>query len=409
MGHRRMLLAWLLALGLGAGLLVYFHRSPPPDPILIGVIHGLTGNMAVSELPLVQSITLAVEEINQQGGLLGRPVAMIVADSQSDPDIAAQEAERLILEAGVSALFACWTSACRKAVKPVVERHQHLMFYPLQYEGLEQSPHIIYGGLAPNQQIIPGTRWALDHWGNRVYLLGSDYIFPRTAHVIIKDLIRAVDGQVVGERYVPLGDDQMADIMAELAQLSPDVIVNTINGVSNLALFRALHQSNLTHLPIVSFSVAERELASMPDIHHPNHFAVWGYFQSLDTPGNRAFVQQFQTRFGADETVSDPMEAAYVNVKLWAQAVQTSGSITPEQVNQSVLLQSVPAPSGIVSIDGGTRHAWRMSYVGQARPDGQFDIVFSLPDPIRPMPFPGHRPLHVWQQIAQRLSADINS
>ena len=250
-----------LALLLLAGL--WLRHSSAPPPIRIGVLHSLSGTMAASEHPLVDAVRLAVEEINAASGLLGRPVEMVIADGQSDARIFAAEAERLIATEHVSALFACWTSACRKAVKPVVERHRHLLFYPLQYEGLEHSAHIHYTGAAPNQQIIPGTRWALDTLGKRVYLLGSDYVFPRTAHLIVRDLVRAGHGSVVAERYRPLGDADFSAIVAELRALRPDVVLNTINGDSNGHFFRALHAAGLDDIPVVSFSVAEDGLAAI--------------------------------------------------------------------------------------------------------------------------------------------------
>jgi urea transport system substrate-binding protein len=189
------------------------------QPIRIGVLHSLSGSMATSERPLVDAVRLAVEEINAKGGLLGRPVEIVLADGASDWPRFAAEAERLISQERVSALFACWTSACRKAVKPVVEKHQHLMFYPVQYEGLESSPNILYTGAAPNQQIIPGTRWALEHLGQRVYLLGSDYIFPRAANRIIRDLVEAGGGSVLGERYLPLGESDMRPALDDIRRL----------------------------------------------------------------------------------------------------------------------------------------------------------------------------------------------
>ena len=251
---RRLGVAIVIVLIALAGVLTT-QRSASPPPLRIGVLHSLTGTMAASERPLVDAARLAVEEINAAGGLLGRPVEILVADSRSDPAAAAAEAERLIVAEGVSALFACWTSACRKALLPVVERHRHLMFFPLQYEGLEQSPNIFYTGLAPNQQILPGTRWALDHLGRKIYLLGSDYIFPRTANRIIRDLAQAGGGELLAERYRPLGDASFDEIVAELQDLKPDVVLNTLNGDSNLHFFRA-EKPGLVNLLVQQQSIA---------------------------------------------------------------------------------------------------------------------------------------------------------
>jgi len=395
-------IASTLATALGLFLLL---RPPPATPIRIGVLHSLSGTMALSERPLVDAVRLAVEEINGAGGLLGRPVEMVIRDGRSDADTFAAEAERLIVTDKVSALFACWTSSCRKAVKPVVEKHRNLMFYPLQYEGLEQSPNIFYTGSTPNQQIIPGTRWALDHLGKRIYLLGSDYIFPRTANLFIRDLVTASGGTLLAERYLPLGASAFDAIVAELRMLQPDVVLNTLNGDSNIAFFNALHEAGLGALPVMSFSVAEVELRAMgPAALHPNHYAVWSYFQSVPGAANRRFVAAFQARYGTERVTSDPIEAAYVGVRLWTQAVRQADTTEAEQVNRAMLHQSIAAPSGVAAIDSGTRHLWKWVRIGKARADGQFDLVWDSGFEVRPAPFPAYRTLSEWQKLIAELS-----
>lgn len=395
-----------LLLALAAALvLVYVLRPHAAPPIRIGVLHSLSGTMAASERPLVDAVRLAVEEINAAGGLLGRPVEMVVADGQSDPRVFAAKAEQLIVSEKVSALFACWTSGCRKAVREVVERRQHLMFYPLQYEGLEQSAHLYYTGSAPNQQIVPGTRWALETLGRRVYLVGSDYLFPRAANRIIRDLVRANQGSVLGERYRPLGDPDFDAIVAELRALQPDVVLNTVNGDSNVHFFRALHAAGLGGLPVVSFSVAEDGLAAIPPADfHPNHYAVWSYFQSLPGEANQRFVHSFRQRYGADRVTSDPVEAAYVGVRLWAQAVRDAGTDEPALVDRAMAQQSTAAPSGIAAVDRRTRHLWKPVRIGRARPDGQFELVWESGDTLRPEPFPDYRSRRDWEKLAAELS-----
>jgi urea transport system substrate-binding protein len=396
------LFAVTLATILGIFLLL---RPPPAPPIRIGVLHSLSGTMAASERPLVDAVRLAVEEINAAGGLLGRPVEMVVADGRSDDAVFAAEAERLIVSDKVRALFACWTSACRKAVKPVVEKHHNLMFYPLQYEGLEQSSDIYYTGSAPNQQIIPGTRWALDTLGKRVYLLGSDYIFPRTANLIIRDLVQATHATVLAERYRPLGDADFSAVVAEIRALQPDVVLNTVNGDSNTHFFRALHEAGLGAIPVMSFSVAEEGLKAIgPAAFHPNHYAVWSYFQSIPGEANRRFVAAFRKRYGVDRVTSDPVEATYVGVRLWAQAVRDAGTDDPEQVNRTMAHQSMAAPSGIAAVDRGTRHLWKQARIGKARTDGQFDLVWDSGEALRPNPFPNYRPQAEWQRLVAGLS-----
>lgn len=381
-------------------------RGMQEEPIRVGVVHALTGVMAQSERELVDAVRLAVENINASGGLLGRRLDLIVADSRSDDRTAADAAEHLILKERVSVLFACWTSACRKAVKPVVERHRHLMFYPLQYEGLEQSSHLIYMGAAPNQQIIPGTRWALDRFGSRIYLLGSDYIFPRTANLMIRDLVTASRGEILGERYLPLDATDPGEVISEIQRLQPDAIINTLNGAANRVVFAALKAAGLGRIPVVSFSLAEPELLSLlGDDFHPAHYAVWGYFQSLEDPDNRRFVDDVHKRFGTQRVVSDPIVSSYNGVNLWAAAVREAGTDDPAQVGRSLGRISVDGPSGIVSLDAATGHQWRRVYVGHAREDGQFDAVEISERPVRPTPFPAYRSRAQWQEQIATLSA----
>jgi len=401
--HRHtVLFALTLAALLGVFLLL---RPPTAPPIRIGVLHSLSGTMAASERPLVDAVRLAVEEVNAAGGLLGRPVDMVVADGRSDDGVFAAEAERLIVAERVSALFGCWTSACRKAVKPVVEKHHHLMFYPLQYEGLEQSPALYYTGSTPNQQIIPGTRWAVDAFGKRVYLLGSDYLFPHAANLIIRDLVKTDGGTVLAERYRALGDADFSAAVAEIRAMKPDVVLNTINGDSNAHFFRALHAAGLGAVPVVSFSLAEDGMKAIgSDAFHPNHYAVWSYFQSIPGEANRHFVATFQQRYGSDRVTSDPVEAAYVGVRLWAQAVSDAGTADPEQVNRAMLQQSMAAPSGIAAVDRSTRHLWKPVRIGKARADGQFELVWHSGEALRPDPFPDYRSRFEWQRLLAELS-----
>jgi urea transport system substrate-binding protein len=384
-------------------LIYQWNYKKSSEPIRIGVLHSFTGTMAVSEKPLVDAIQLAVEEINEHGGLLGRRILMITADGKSDAEVFASEAQRLIEEEKVSVLFACWTSRCRKAVKPIVEQHHHLMFYPLQYEGLEQSPNIIYTGSVPNQQIIPGTRWALDQFGKKVYLIGSDYIFPHIANFIIRDLVRANQGGILGEQYVSLGGSKFDQIIADIKKKKPNMILNTLNGDSNAAFFSAMKKANLMDLPILSFSVSENEMKAWGGTQLKQHYAVWSYFQSFNSENNKNFVTAFQNRFGFNRNTSDPMVASYVGVRLWAQAVAIEKSVDPQRVNSATLLrQSYAGPSGVSTVDSQTRHMWKMFRVGKVRSDGQFDLILSSKGPLRPAPWPMYRSREEWQAISNR-------
>lgn len=392
-------------------------------PLRVGVVHALTGTMAANEAPLVDAVRMAVDEINAQGGLLGRRVEVVVANSGSDSLRAAKEVSRLITQEKVDVLFACWTSQCRKTVKPVVELNHHLMFYPVQYEGLEQSPNIIYTGSTANQQIIPGAHWALKNLaghtdktgqtGNtkRVFLVGSDYVFPRLANHIIRDMVRFNQAEVAGELYRPLGSNDFSAVAEAIRVAQPDVVLNTVNGDSNVAFFRAMQQAGLSRMPIVSFSVDASGLAALSAFGHDPHYAVWGYFQDLPGEANKRFVQAWQARKGVNTPTSaptsDPIEATYVGVKLWAQAVTASGSADLDVVNLAVARQSVAAPSGILAVDAATRHLWKPVRVGKVRAQGGFEIVFDLGERLKPEPYPAYRTRSEWQAVADQAAIPV--
>jgi urea transport system substrate-binding protein len=369
------------------------------EPIKVGLLHSLSGTMAISETSVVEASLLAIEEINAQGGVLGRPIEPMVVDIESDWDLAARQAEALITEEGVAVIFGCWTSACRKTVKPVFEKHDHLLIYPVQYEGLEASPNIIYTGAAPNQQLVPAVNWSLENLGRRFYLVGSDYVFPRTANAILRAQIEALGGEVVGEDYIPLGSTEVEAIVTNIALAEPDVILNTINGDSNIAFFAALRAQGITPqlIPTISFSIAEPELQTMniPDM--VGDYAAWNYFQSLPGPENERFVAAFRARYGQERVISDPMEAAYFGVYLWAQAVEEAGTSQLSRVQVQILNQSRNAPSGVVYIDPQTRHTWKSVLIGQIQADGQFEIVWTSERPVRPLPYPPFRSRDAWE------------
>lgn len=391
-------MAILLTIAAGLWLALDRHNSPP---IRVGILHSLTGTMADSEKPVVEMALWTIEQINRRGGLLGRQVEAVVADGQSDPAVFARQAERLIGEEKVAVLFGCWTSASRKAVKPVVERHRHLLFYPVQYEGMEESAHIIYTGAAPNQQLIPGFLWAVEHLGRRIYLIGSDYVFPRVANLLFRDLATAKRAAIVGERYLPLGAPLSQEILDDMARGRPDVILNTINGDSNRSLFQSLaaRRSENFHPPVVSFSLAEVEQAQIGTALTAGHYAVWNYFQTLDTPLNHQLVQAYRASHGEKAVVDDPMQATHLGIQLWAQAVRDTGSLEPAVVDLAIAHSHVDAPQGVVSVDRGTRHLFKSVYVGRARNDGQFDIVWASSYPILPAPFPTYRTHGQWLRL----------
>lgn len=381
-------------------------RDGSNRPIVVGLLHSQTGSMASSERAVIDATILGLEEVNGSGGLLGRPVRWVIADGASDEATFASEAERLIDEEGVTVIFGCWTSASRKAVRSVVEAHNHLLLYPVQYEGCEESPNIVYLGAAPNQQIIPAVAWSIENLGRSFYVVGSDYVFPRVAGEIIRRQVEALGGEISGERYLPLGTRDVQPTIEAILEARPNVILNTINGDTNVSFFRSLARATegRAAIPIVSFSIAENELKMIGDLSTlEGHFAAWNYFQSVDRPESRAFVRAFRTRFGRGRVVSDPMEAAYVGVKLWAQAVDEAGSEDVDEVRMTMRRQSLNAPEGIVSMDGESQHLWKTVRIGRIRGDGQFDIVWDSGKPICPEPYPIGESRSSWDALLSRL------
>jgi len=372
------------------------HAATAPDDsvIRVGILHSQTGTMAASEKPVINATLLAIEQINAAGGLLGKIVQPIIADGKSDEKVFATEAERLISIEHVDVIFGCWTSASRKAVKPIIEKHKNLLFYPVQSEGLEESDHIIYTGATPNQQIIPAVSWAVKKFGSRVYLVGSDYIFPRVANWLIKKQLPLIHATLIGEKYLHLGSHDVIDIVADIRKQQPDVVFNTINGNTNRTFFHALKQAGIDadKMPVMSFSLAEPGIQQMPVDEIAGHYAAWNYFQSLPGEENRAFVAAFQKRFGdaasGNQPVSDPMEAAWVGVQMWASAVRREHTSDPKVIHHSILHESMRAPEGIISVDQANRHVWKTPYIGRINRQHQFDIVWSGGHAIRPFPYP---------------------
>ncbi|MFT7773510.1 urea ABC transporter substrate-binding protein [Roseateles sp.] len=396
-----------LLLVLALVLAAYFVQKPATEadrsPIVIGLLHALSGPMAKSEAPLVAAVKMAVEELNAGGGLLGRRVELKIEDSRSDPRVAAAAAERLIGAERAVALFGCWSSTCRMAVRPVVETHRHLFFYPAAHEGMEQSAHIVYTGPTPNQQALPATDWAMRGFGRRVYLVGTDGLYQRRLGAVLRDFIQLGDGRLLGERYVPLGADDMGAVMADLRQLRPDVVLSAISGDSNHAFFDALVTAGLGDLPLLSLGAAEPEMKAFDGGRLGRHFSAWSYLQSQPGPANEAFLARLRRSQGEATQASDPAVSAYLGVLLWAAAVREVGSPQTDAVNTNVLHQSVIGPQGSAAVDSRSRHLWRQLRIAQVKPDGRLDEVFVLPRYIRPEPWPTFRSTEQWVAEMARI------
>jgi urea transport system substrate-binding protein len=376
-------------------------------PIKVGVLHSLTGTMAISEKPVVDATLLAIDELNERGGVLGRKVEVVLEDGASDGPTFARLAEKLITQDQVCTVFGCWTSASRKMVKPVFEGHNHLLFYPVQYEGLELSPNIVYLGAAPNQQIIPAVRWCCAFLNKRrLFLVGSDYVFPRCANAVIRDQAAALGAEVVGEEYVPLGSQDVNEVVKKLVAAQPDVVLNTLNGDSNLGFFRALRGVGITpeKVPTISFSIAEEELGSLRGQDVAGDYAAWSYFMSIDRPQNREFVRRFQARYGRHRVITDPMEAAYCGVHLWAEAVEAAATDQVGAIREAIKGRSYDAPEGLVRIDPATQHTAKISRIGKILVSGRFEEVYSSVRPIPPQPYPDTRSRDAWDSYLTDLN-----
>lgn len=387
------------------GSLSFFSVKVIKAPIKIGILHSLTGSQAFSEKTLVDAELMAIDEINRKG-LLGRSLVAVIADGESDEKIFAQEAERLIKEEKVSAIIGCWTSASRKAVKEIVERDENLLIYPVSYEGLEDSPHIFYVGANQNQQIVPSVVWSFYNLGKRFFLVGSDYIFSHAANAIVKSTLNAMQGEVVGEEYILLGSTNVAQMIQKIKEAKPDIILNTIQGESNLAFFKELRAQELTpeKFPVMSVSsVSETEFAQIGASAMAGDYVTATYFQSIERDTNILFISEFKKRYGADRVISESMESAYVGVHLWAQAVEIAQNDKAPEVKQHLLNRIWNAPSGIVYSDNSMRDMWKMVFVGKLRSDGQFTIIWNSEKQVQPLNYPIFTEKKKWDEFILNL------
>jgi urea transport system substrate-binding protein len=361
------------------------------DTIKVGILHSLSGTMAISEKSVVDAEMLAIDEINKAGGVLGKQIQPIQEDGASDWPTFAEKARKLIDQDKVVTVFGCWTSASRKAVLPVFEEKKHMLWYPVQYEGQECSNNIFYTGAAPNQQIEPAVDWLLQNKGKRFFLIGSDYVFPRTANTVIKEQLKAKGGETAGEDYLPLGNTEVTPIITKIKAALPEggVIFNTLNGDSNVAFFKQMQGAGLNpdKYPVMSVSIAEEEVKAIGTEYLKGHYAAWNYFQTVDTPANKKFVAAFKAKYGADRVTNDPMEAAYIAVYLWKQAVEKAKTADDiEAVKKAAVGQSFDAPEGRVTLENN-HHLAKFVRLGEVADDGLFKIVYETPKAVSPVPW----------------------
>ncbi|MBL0888591.1 urea ABC transporter substrate-binding protein [Myceligenerans sp. I2] len=359
------------------------------DTVKIGFLNSLSGTMAISEQTVHDSLQLAAEEINADGGVLGKQLDVVSEDGQSEPTVFAEKAGKLITSDCVAAVFGGWTSASRKAMLPVFESQDSLLFYPVQYEGLESSPNIFYTGATTNQQIVPALDYLAEQGVTSLFLVGSDYVFPRTANKIINAYAQAHGIEIVGEEYAPLGHTDFSTIVNKVRSADADAVFNTLNGDSNVAFFKEYNNAGLSadEMPVVSVSIAEEEVGGIGVKNIEGQLTAWNYYQTVDSPENDAFVEAFKAAYGQDRPTSDPMEAAYTSLHLWAAMVEKAGSFAVDDVVAAADGVTYDAPEGHVVVNGENHHIAKTSLVGEIGADGLIHTVWSSEQPIEPDPY----------------------
>ena len=378
--------------------------SSTENTVKVGILHSLSGTMAISEVSLRDAVEMAIDEINAQGGVLGKQIEPVIVDPASDWDLFAEKSKSLLLDEQVSAVFGCWTSVSRKSVLPVFEEHNGLLFYPVQYEGEESSKNVVYSGAVPNQQLIPAAQFMMSAEGGsykRFYLLGTDYVFPRIANKILKSYLLAsgIPEQNIVEEYTPFHHQDYQTIVSKIKSFAQDgktCVLSTINGDSNIPFYKEFANQGLqaATTPIMAFSVAEDELRAMDTEFLVGHLAAWNYFQSMDNPANQKFVENFK-KFcetnnlpaGSARVTDDPICWAYTNVYLWAKAAEKAGSFEVDEVRKALLGLSFDSPAGTVRMDSTVNHLAKPALIGEIKPDGQFDIIWNSASLVEPQPF----------------------
>ena len=374
----------ILAVALGAG-------SLRAEDIKLGILHSLSGTMAISETSCKDASVMAMEEINAKGGVLGKKLEPVIVDGASENPLFTEKAKELLIKHKVAATFGCWTSSSRKSVLPVFEEYNGLLFYPVQYEGEEQSKNVFYTAASPNQQLVPAAQYMLDQGATKFVLLGTDYVFPKTANMVLKAFLKSKgipDANII-EEYTIFGHKDYQTIVAKIKELAKGggtCVLSTINGDSNVPFYKEFANQGLTSsdCPIMAFSVAEDELRAMEVPPLVGHLAAWNYFMSIDTPENKTFIKAFQTRYGKERVTDDPIEAAYYGVYVWAKAAELAKSIEVDRVREKVYGLEFDAPGGKKSMHPTNQHTMKPVYIGEILKTGQFKVVWKSKGLVEP-------------------------
>jgi urea transport system substrate-binding protein len=384
-------------------------------PLKVGFLFSLTGPVSIHEQPMLYAAHLAVDEINQAGGVLGRKVEPIDADGASSATEFARQANRLLEVEGAEAIFGCWTSASRKRVAQVCARHHRLLFYPCSYEGLEDSPYVVYLGGTPNQTVLPLVRYAMkDLKKRRFFHVGTQAVYSRALQEIVEHEVKQQGGAIVGKDFLPLGDTtRMKDVVAAITARDTDFILNSMDGSGNLAFRDALRQAGIRpeDVPTAWLTISEPELSLFRADEIVGDYSAASYFESLDRPSNRAFIERLRKRYLQTKRVNDPMETIYAGVYLWKKAVEKAGRLDARSVREALRGLSVDAPEGPVKIDPGNLHAWRAARVGKVVVSSsdspvkllQFAVVSSSDGPVPPVVFPPWQSREKWEAFLEKL------
>jgi urea transport system substrate-binding protein len=402
---RRTFAKTLSAVGIAVGALGLSGLAHAADTIKVGILHSLSGTMAISETVLKDVALMTIDEINAKGGVMGKKIEPVVVDPASNWPLFAEKAKQLISQDHVAVMFGCWTSVSRKSVLPVVEELNGLLFYPVQYEGEELSKNVFYTGAAPNQQAIPAVEYLMSKEGGgakRFVLLGTDYVYPRTTNKILRAFLKSkgVKDTDIDEKYTPFGHSDYQTIVADIKKFAAGgktAVISTINGDSNVPFYKELGNQGLkaTDVPVVAFSVGEEELRGVDTKPLVGHLAAWNYFMSLKNPTNEAFKKQWAAYAkakklpGADKPLTnDPMEATYIGIHMWKQAVEKAKSTDTDKVVAAMAGQTFPAPGGFTStMDAKNHHLHKPVFIGEVKADGQFNVVWKTPAPVKAKPW----------------------
>jgi urea transport system substrate-binding protein len=409
---RRSATASLTAVALGVAGLAFSSMAQAADTIKVGVLHSLSGTMAISETVLKDTVLMAIDEINAKGGLLGKKLEPVVVDPASNWPLFAEKAKQLLTQDKVAVTFGCWTSVSRKSVLPVYKENNGLLFYPVQYEGEELEKNVFYTGAAPNQQAIPAVEYLMSKDGGsakRFVLLGTDYVYPRTTNKILRAFLKSkgvADADIL-EEYTPFGHADYQTIIAKIKKFSSEgkktAVVSTINGDSNVPFYKELGNQGLKakDVPVVAFSVGEEELRGVDTKPLVGHLAAWNYFMSIKNPTNADFIKKWSAYAKAKNIAghkdkpltNDPMEATYIGINMWAQAVKKAGTTDVNKVIAAMAGQTFPAPGGFMSkMDEKNHHLHKPVFIGEVKADGQFKVVWKTPGPVKAQPWSPYIP-----------------